>query len=260
MSSKLLNGRTAIITGAARGLGAGVTRAMARAGAAVVLFSRDRERMTSIVDELNESGFEALQCVVDVGDRNRVDEALARAIERFGQIDILVNNAGVAPSTPFLSVTDTERDHVLNVNFNGVWNCCQAVLPAMIERGYGKVINISSVTGPLVSGKGMAAYAASKGAVSALTRTLALEMASEGINVNTICPGSFDTPMMRELAAARGDDPSAYLHAVGASIPLGRMGSAHDLGSLAVFLASDAASYITGAEIVIDGGNVIQEH
>ena len=153
------------------------------------------------------------------------------------------------------------KDNVINVNIKGVWNCTRAVIPHMLKQRYGKVVNISSVTGPMVSGKGMTAYAMSKGAVSAFTRTLALEVAEYGINVNAICPGSFDTPMFRSVAGPRGwDSEDAYVKHVGKEIPLGRLGTIEEMGDLAVFLASDKSKYITGVEIVIDGGNIIQEH
>ena len=185
---------------------------------------------------------------------------MSEVIERFGAVDVLVNNAAIAPSAPLVEMSDEGRDEVFDINIKGTWNCSRAVLPTMIERGYGKIINISSVTGPWVSGSGMAAYSASKGAVSGFTRALALEVAEHGINVNAICPGTFDTPMMRTIARRRSADPEAYLRDLGREMPLGRLGTMSEMGDLAVFLAADESSYITGAEIVIDGGNIIQEH
>jgi len=258
MEAQLLKGRVAIVTGASRGLGEGIARAFVREGAVVALFSRNMERLRELEGELGES---AVAFQVDVSDAAQVNQAVQEVLARFGRVEILVNNAAIAPSMPFLETPDEVRDRVIEVNIKGVWNCSKAVLPGMIARKYGKIINISSVTGPMVSGKGVTAYSASKGAVSGFTRSLALEVAEYGINVNAICPGSFDTPMMRSLAKPRGwASEDEYIKELGKEIPLGRLGTVDEMGDLAVFLASDRARYITGAEIVIDGGNMIQEH
>ena len=261
MSTLLLKGRVAIVTGASKGLGEGITRAFAREGATVAMFSRDAQRLQKHVADLNKMGQEAIAFPVNVVDVAQVNRAVAQLVSQFGRVDILVNNAAVAPSMLFVEMPDDVRDSVIDVNIKGVWNCTRAVMPHMLKQRYGKVINISSVTGPMVSGKGMTAYAASKGAVSGFTRTLALEVADYGINVNAICPGSFDTPMLRSVAGNRGwSSDDEYVKHVGKEIPLGRLGTIEEMGDLAVFLASDKSKYITGAEIVIDGGNIIQEH
>ncbi len=261
MNVPLLKGRIAIVTGASRGLGEGITKAFAGEGATVAMFSRDTQSLRKHVDDLKKMGQEAIAFPVNVVDVAQVNRAVAQLISQFGRVDILVNNAAVAPSALFVEMPDEVRDSVIDVNIKGVWNCTRAVIPHMLKQRYGKVINISSVTGPMVSGKGMTVYAASKGAVSGFTRTLALEVADYGINVNAICPGSFDTPMFRSVAGKRGwSSDDAYVKHVGKEIPLGRLGSIEEMGDLAVFLASDKSKYITGAEIVIDGGNVVQEH
>ena len=253
--------RVAIVTGASRGLGEGIARAMAKEGASVVLFSRDIQRLQKHEKDIRNLGQKAIAFKVDVADASQVDQAVQEVLKMFGRVDILVNNAAIAPSVPFVEMPDEVRDSVIDVNIKGVWNCTKAVVPSMLKHKYGKIINISSVTGPRVSGKGMTIYSASKGAVSGFTRSLALEVAEHGINVNAICPGSFDTPMMRSVAKPRGwaseDD---YIRELGKEIPLGRLGSIEEMGDLAVFLASEKAKYITGAEIIIDGGNIIQEH
>ncbi len=261
MERQVLPGRVAIITGAVRGLGEGIARAAAREGATAVLFGRSVDPLQKLERDILDSGQQAACFQVDVADADRVQRAVDEVLGRFGRIDILVNNAAIAPSVPFLETTAEISDRVIGTNIKGVCNCTRAVLPGMIERRYGKIINISSVTGPRVSGKGMGLYSASKGAVSALTRTLALEVAEYGINVNAILPGSFDTPMMRSMASSRGwESEDAYIRELGREIPLGRLGTIDEMGDLAVFLASEASTYITGAEIVIDGGNIIQEH
>ena len=261
MNTQTLKDRIAIVTGASRGLGEGITKAFAGEGATVVLFSRDAQRLEKHVNDLKALGQKAVAFPLDVADVEQVNRAVEQVVSQFGRVDILVNNAAIAPSMPFVEMSDDVRDGVIDVNIKGVWNCTKAVMPRMIKQRYGKVINVSSVTGPLVSGKGMTAYAASKGAVSAFTRTLALEVAEYGINVNAICPGSFDTPMFRSVAKHRGwDSEDEYVVHVGKEIPLGRLGTIEEMGDLAVFLASDKSKYITGVEIVIDGGNIIQEH
>jgi NAD(P)-dependent dehydrogenase (short-subunit alcohol dehydrogenase family) len=261
MSGQVLKDRIAIVTGASRGLGEGIARAFAGEGATVALFSRDIQRLNKHVADLKALGQEAMAFLVDVADVGQVNRAVDKVVSQFGRVEILVNNAAVAPSMLFVEMSDEVRDSVIDVNIKGVWNCTRAVMPLMLKQRYGKVINISSVTGPLVSGRGMTAYAASKGAVSAFTRTLALEVAEYGINVNAICPGSFDTPMFRSVARPRGwDSEDEYVKHVGKEIPLGRLGTIEEMGDLAVFLASDKSKYITGVEIVIDGGNIIQEH
>jgi len=261
MERQVLQDRVAIITGAARGLGEGIARAMAKEGARTVLFSRSVTLLEKLTKDILDSGQTAVYFPVDVTDAGQVNQAVGEVLARFGRIDILVNNAAVAPSLPFLEITDELLNNVINTNIKGVFNCTRAVLPGMIERRYGKIVNISSVTGPKVSNKGLSVYSASKGAVSAFTKSIALEGAEYGINVNAILPGSFDTPMMRSMAASRGfDSEDAYIKEVGKEMPLGRLGTIDEAGDLAVFLASEASKYITGTEIVIDGGNIIQEH
>ena len=261
MSGQILKGRIAIVTGASRGLGEGITKAFAGEGAAVAMFSRDIESLRRHVADLKALGQEAAAFKVDVADVAQVNRAVGEVVSQFGRVDILVNNAAIAPSMPFVEMPDDVRDSVIDVNIKGVWNCTRAVMPLMIKQRYGKVVNISSVTGPFVSGAGLTVYAASKGAVSAFTRTLALVVAEHGINVNAICPGSFDTPMFRSVAETRGwKSADEYVKHIGKDIPLGRLGTIEDAGDLAVFLASDKSKYITGVEIVIDGGNMIQEH
>ena len=261
MEKQVLKDRVAIITGASKGLGEGIAKAMAGEGASAVLFSRNREQLEAQAVEIRGRGQKAVAFPVDVTEADQVNRAVREVLKQFGKVDILVNNAAIAPSRLFTEMPDEVRDDTIKVNLNGVWNCIRAVLPGMIQQKYGKIINVSSVTGPMVSGKGMTAYSASKGAVSGMTKALALEVAEHGINVNAICPGSFDTPMLRSVAGPRGwDSADEFARELGKGIPLGRLGTIDEMGDLAVFLASAASKYITGVEIVIDGGNIIQEH
>jgi NAD(P)-dependent dehydrogenase (short-subunit alcohol dehydrogenase family) len=224
------------------------------------MFSRDIESLKLHEATFRNAHGQATAFQVDVNDKAEIHHAVDQLVNRFGPIDILVNNAGIAPSTMFVTTTDSERDRVLDTNFKGTWNCAQSVTPMMIKQRSGKIINVSSVTGPYVSSKGMTAYSASKGAISGFTRALALELAEYGINVNAICPGSFDTQMMSELTNLRDTTPENCIRDRGLSIPLGRLGTIDEVGNLAVFLASHLSNYISGSEIVIDGANLIQEH
>ncbi|MFC2063378.1 SDR family NAD(P)-dependent oxidoreductase [Chloroflexota bacterium] len=259
MSVRHLQGKVGIVTGAATGNGEGIAKAMAQEGANIALFDI-MDTVTETAGRISALGPKAAPYKVDITSASQVEQAVKQVLEEFGKVDILVNNAAIYPSVSFLEMSDELRDKTIDVNIKGTWYCSRAVLPGMIERRYGKIINVSSVTGPLVSSKGMTAYSATKGALSAFTRSLALEVAEYGINVTAICPGSFDTPGYRNLASRRCEDVEAHIKYVASKIPLQRMGSLEDIGNLTVFLASDAASYITGTEIVIDGGNIIQEY
>ena len=256
----MLTEKVAIVTGASRGLGAGIARALALEGASVAMFSRDMERLSGLETELAAENATAVPFPTDVSESSVVQQSVEAVRSRFGRIDILANNAGIAPSIPLLEMADAARNEVFDININGTWNCARAVLPVMIKQRGGRIINVSSITGPMVSGKNLTAYSASKGALSGFTRALALEVAEHGITVNAILPGTFDTPMMRDIAATRSSEPERYLRELGQGMPLGRLGTPEDIGDLAVFLASDRSRYITGTEIVIDGGNAICEH
>ncbi len=261
MSTERLKGQVAVVTGAAKGIGCGIANAMAAAGAKVVLL------------DLIDTVFDTAQVIkkrhswttdndirsfqIDVSNPHQVSDVFGQIIDGHGKIDILVNNVGLCVFVPFMDLSDELRDKIFDVNVKGVWNCAKAALPSMMNHHYGRIINLSS-TAAIGSSKGLTAYSASKGAVSAFSRALALDMAEYGINVNTIIPCYVDTPGLREAAAEMGDDPDAFLDRLGKSVPQGRVASVDDIGDLAVFLASSESKYITGQEIVIDGGNVIQ--
>lgn len=248
-----LKDKVAIITGAARGNGEGAARVMAREGAIVVL--------TDVLDEVHETaknireqGYQTVSFTMDVTKPAEVNQVVHEVLEQFGRVDILVNNAGVAKGGPLVKLPDEVRDLVLDVNIKGVFICSKAVLPGMIQRKYGKIVNISSVTGPMVCNPGSCAYSATKGAVWGFTKALAIEVAPYNINVNAICPGWIDTPMMRWEP-----NPDQRLVRLAKTIPMGRLGTNEDIGDLVAFLASDESKYITGTPIVIDGGSTLPE-
>ncbi len=249
-----LKGRVGIITGGGTGIGRGIALRLAQAGADVLLAGRRPEPLQQVCDQIAALGGKALAVPTDISQKADVEKLIQAAIDSFGKIDILVNNAGIGNMAPFIEMTDAKRDEVFSTNIKGTWDCCQAVVPHMIKRNYGRIINISSVTGPMVANAGWTAYAASKGAISGFTRALALDIAPYGITVNAICPG-----WIKRDAQATGKEADARRAKLNASIPLGRVGEPEEVGDLAVFLASDGASYITGTETVIDGGNILQE-
>ena len=255
---KSLSSSMAIVTGAAQGIGLGIARALVGKGATVALWDTS-DTVHEVSKAMRASGDNVVSYIVDVADSGRTAQAAGEMQDRFGSIDILVNNAGIAHFAPFLEMADAQRDKVFDVNFFGAWNCCQAVLPYMIQKDYGRIINISSVTGPRVATAGLTAYAATKGALSALTRTLALEVAAHHITVNAILPGFIDTALTKPMADDMQMDERAFSQWLQKSIPMKRFGTIEELGNLAVFLASSESGYITGQEIVIDGGNTIQE-
>jgi NAD(P)-dependent dehydrogenase (short-subunit alcohol dehydrogenase family) len=253
-----LKGKVAIVTGAAQGIGEGIAKAMAKEEAIVALWDIS-DKVHKTIRNITKSGSKATSYIVNVAEWSQVEKTLRLILDEFGKVDILVNNAGIARFSLFVDMTDNIRDEAINVNFYGMWNCTKAVIPEMIKQKYGKIINISSVTGPRVATAGLTAYAASKGAISAFTRTLALEVAEYGITVNAILPGWIDTPLSEPMAEDLKMDQDEFNIWLGKSVPMKRMGKTSELGDLAVFLGSDESTYITGEEIIIDGGNTIQE-
>lgn len=251
-----LEGKIALITGAAMGNGEGIARVMAAKGATVLLADID----DSVFDTAASIGENAFAYRMDVSDPASVNAVAETVLEEFGRLDILVNNAGIARYVDITDMDDARRDLHLNVNAKGTWNCVKAFLPSMTERKYGRIVNISSVTGPRVVDPGMLGYAMSKGAISAFTRAVAIETAKLGITCNAILPGYFLTPMARFGAYETDpDDPQRVLDGIAAGIPMGRFGKPEEIGYLAAFLASDEAAYITGQEFTIDGGNGLPE-
>lgn len=241
--------KVALITGGGQGLGKEMARALAEAGASVVVASRDAQKVETVAQELQAAcGRPCLGLPCDVTQPEQVKALVDRALAEFGQIDVLINNAGINIRGKIEDLTLEQFLQVQQTNVTGTWLSCREVGPHMQARRYGRVINVGS-TLSVISIAGRTPYAASKGAVLQITRTLALEWAPFGITVNAIMPGPFGTEMNRPLL----DDPEKYQAFVN-QIPLGRWGEPREIGGLVLFLASDASSFVTGAGIAIDGG------
>jgi len=245
-ASKPLLDRIAIVTGSGQGIGRGVAMCFARAGANVVVADQASERIAPVVAEIEGCGVQALGIPTDVRRADDIRRMVQQTTGRFGQIDILVNNAGVVVVKPMVEQTEADWDHVLDVNLKGVFLCCHQVVPEMIARKHGAIVNIASIAAFHVTVPHVP-YASSKAGVVALTRDLAYEVARYGIRVNAIAPGPIQTPMSQMVSAEQRQ-------AMTRNIPLGRIGQPEDIGQAAVFLASDAASFITGATLPVSGG------
>jgi NAD(P)-dependent dehydrogenase (short-subunit alcohol dehydrogenase family) len=257
--SNSLEGKVAIVTGAAMGNGFGAATVLARAGAIVNLIDVSDEVHASAA-KLTEEGLSAEGYIGDVTKIEGIKKIAAEIAEKHGKIDILFNNAGVANIIPFLEITDEIRDRMFDINIKGVWNCTKAIIPYMVEKKYGKIVNMSSVTGPIVVDPHETAYATSKAAILGFTKALAIEFAKHNITVNAICPGYILTPMVRGSAIETDpDNPQRVIDGIAAGVPLGRLGTIEELGHLVAFLASDDSRYITGTHIVIDGGSTLPE-
>jgi gluconate 5-dehydrogenase len=244
-----LKDRVALISGANRGLGKAMAHALAEAGGRIALTSRNLERAQVAAAEIEQvTGQICRGYRCDVTDPKQVEAVVSQVVSDFGQLDILVNNAGINIRGPIDGVSLDEFEKVQATNVTGVWLMCRAAAPHLKARSHGRVINIGSMLS-VVSLPERTPYATSKGAVLQMTRTLALEWAPLGITVNAILPGPFGTEMNQSLL----NDPEKYQSFV-AQIPLGRWGELDEIGGLAIFLASEAASFVTGAGILIDGG------
>lgn len=255
-----LKNRVALITGAARGIGRAIALRFVREGAAVAITDISGETLKEVAEEIKEKGAEVFFRETDVTISEQVNDLVGSVEEKLGGIDILINNAAVSKILPFLQTTEEIWDKILRVNLKGTFLCCRAVIPGMIKKGGGKIINMSSQSGKRGS-IWHAAYCASKFAVIGLSQSLALEFAPHKINVNALCPGVVDTPLWKEAAAdyarKRGIEKSQWRKDLTQGIPLGRLGSTEDVADLAVFLASHHSDYITGQAINLSGGSVL---
>jgi len=244
-----LEGRSALVTGGARGLGRVMAEALAEAGASVCITSRSEASARQAAQEIAEAtGSRVTGITGDVSTSTGVEHLVYETRERFGHVDILVNNAGVNIRGNAEDLSESDWDTVIDTNLKGPFLVARAFAPAMCERGWGRVIMLSSMLATIAL-PGRAPYASSKAGVNALTRVLALEWASAGVTVNAICPGPFGTEMNRALM----NDPEKY-QAFIQKLPIGRWGHLHEIKGSVVFLASEASSFMTGASLALDGG------
>jgi NAD(P)-dependent dehydrogenase (short-subunit alcohol dehydrogenase family) len=247
---KRLEQRIAIVTGAGQGIGRAIALGLAREGARVAIADVNEECANTVKNEIEAAGGRALVIRTDVSNEDSVQAMVERSLQEFGRVDILVNNAGIFPTSPVEEMSEEDWDRVIGTNLVGAFLCARAVVPKFLEQGAGRIISLTS--GRAFQGaKNGAHYAASKAGIIGFSKSLALELAPHGITVNVICPGITDT------AQPRGHQTEEQIYAQAQRIPLGRIGQPEDLVGPAVFLASDAAAFITGQTLLVNGGSIM---
>lgn len=253
MSERRFEDRVAVVTGGAKGIGSATVQALAREGASVVIGDVDAAAGGELMQQLRADGHRVALVRADVAAPEAAQSLIDTAVDEFGGVDILINNAGIALARSTIETTDDEWDRVLNVNLTGAWRCAKVAIPHLIRRGRGAIVNVASNAG-LVGFPNLAAYCASKGGLISLTRAMALDCAPHNIRVTAVCPGHTRTPMGEGFVAAQ-EDPDAFIEEfVQKRHPLGRMAEADEIARTILFLASEDASFVTGAILAADGG------
>lgn len=246
----LLEGRTAVITGSTRGIGRGIAETLGKAGAAVFVTGRDEAAVATTVGELESLAIRAAGVAADLLHEDGAQAVISTALRHFGRVDVLVHNAGIYPEALIEDMTLSQWREVIDTNLSSAYATVHAVAPSMHERGAGRIILISSITGTLVGYPGHTHYAATKAGLCGFMRAAALEFAPHGVTVNAVAPGSIETPGLADLGLG---DLADY------AIPMRRLGTPTDIGWAVAFLASDLSSFITGHTLVVDGGQVVPE-
>ena len=246
-----LENKVALITGGYKGIGRGIVEVFLKYGAKVIVLDLDES-----VKDLNNDNVLAIN--VDIRNKDAIKNAIEEGINKFKKLDIIVNNAGICKLDSFLNMSDELRDFHFDINIKGTWNVTKEGLKYLNSGS--AIVNLSSVTGPMVADPGEVAYATSKAAVLGFTKSLAAELAPKNIRVNAIMPGYVHTPLVDSMAVdSNPDNPNSVIEGIADAIPLKRLANPKEIGELAAFLASDEASYITGQGIVIDGGSTLPE-
>jgi NAD(P)-dependent dehydrogenase (short-subunit alcohol dehydrogenase family) len=246
-----LEGKVALITGGASGMGMVASRLFAAEGAAVVLTDVADEAGAAVAEEIGAAGGAALYVHADVSSERDAEAMVGAAVDRFGRLDVLYNNAGIMPASDesIVDTSDATWDAVLAVNVKGVAHGCRFGIPAMLASGGGSIVNVASFVAWMGAATPQVAYTSSKGAVLAMTREIAVEYARRGIRCNALCPGPIETPLLMQLLSDEQKRQRRFVH-----IPMGRLGQAEELAKAALFLASDDSSFMTGASLLVDGG------
>lgn len=256
-----LENKVAIVTGGAMGNGLGIVRVFLKYGAKVAILDYNNKIM-EVIDNLKKEYHESiiLGYQVDIRNKDLVQKYVDDIASKLGTIDILVNNAGVAKLVPFEQMSDDIRDYHFDINIKGTWNVTKAVVPYMKKNENSSIVNLSSVTGPMVADAGEVAYATTKAALMGFSKSLAVELVDYHIRSNAILPGYILTPMVEGIGKdTNPENPQEVIEGIAAAIPMKRLGTPLELGELAAFLASSESSYITGHEFVIDGGSTLPE-